>query len=72
MSLIALPDRTPVNRMDANHVRRWYGKERLRGLLRFSLSAPSASAGPLIDFHGFVANRCLFFILLIGSSQSLR
>ena len=31
-----------LNRMEANHVHLWYGKERLRGLWSFSLSAPSA------------------------------
>jgi len=31
-----------MNRMEANHVYRWHGKEGLRGLRRFSLSAPSA------------------------------
>ena len=28
--------------MEANHVHHWHGKERLCGLRRFSLSAPSA------------------------------
>ena len=41
-ALPALDSTFTLNRMEANHVHRWHGKERLRGLRRFSLSAPSA------------------------------